>query len=262
MKKLAFAILALAVLVVGMAMADDAVNQTPETQGIGSTTVVYCLGTVTETDAFVWQQSSEMLSNSPPLQAAERYYIVSYTEDTIMDQGYGEYTKTMALDTRNKVANQNNFEATKMVDFVTDELGTGMISTEESLLLDGAAQNHSAADRYMCPFYSNIYDTIPDYCNIVEMGSSFDGSLVTMLTDTAERHVAASADVPVAMEYEVSVAPGYGAAAAYINAHLMEARGNNTLPSVDIVYNELTTASGVIDAFYKKMTYESGGRRA
>ena len=112
MKKFAFAVLALAVLVVGMAFADDAVNQTPETQGINTATAVYCLGTVTETDAFVWQQSSTNLGTDTtftpaPLTDGERMYVVSYTEDTIMDQGYGEYTKTMALDTRNKVANQS-----------------------------------------------------------------------------------------------------------------------------------------------------------
>jgi hypothetical protein len=263
MKKFAFAVLALAVLFVGMAMADDLVNETPETQGISTATAVYCLGTVTETDAFVWQQTSEE-GFAPPLTANERMYVVSYTEDTIMDQGYGEYTKTMALDTRNKVANQFNFEATKLVDFAQDEsLGLGEMTTEESILMDGAAQNHTSYDRFICPFGSALKNTIPDYCNIVEMGSSFTGFQVENLnTDVEERHVAASADTWAEMNYEVELQNAYGNSQAYINAHLMDARGNNTLPSVDIVYNELTTADGFQTVFYKRMHYESGLRRA
>lgn len=269
MKKFAFAVLALAVLVVGMAFADDAVNQTPETQGINTATAVYCLGTVTETDAFVWQQSSTNLGTDTtftpaPLTDGERMYVVSYTEDTIMDQGYGEYTKTMALDTRNKVANQFNFEATKLVDFAQDEaLGLGEMTTEESILIDGAGQNHTGSDRYICPFGSSIFTTIPDYCNIVEMGSSFTGFQVENLnTDVEERHVAATADVPVALNYEVELQNAYGNSQAWINAHLMDARGNDTFPAVDIVYNELTTADGYQTVFYKRMNYESGTRRA
>ncbi len=266
MKKFAFAVLALAVLVVGMAFADDGVNQTPETQGINTATAVYCLGTITENDAFVWQQSSEQINspNPAPLVDAERMYVVSYTEDTMMDQGYGEYTKQIALDTRNKVANQFNFEATKLVDFAQDEaLGLGEMTTEESILIDGAGQNHTGADRYICPFGSAIFSTIPDFCNIVEMGSSFTGFQVENLnTDVEERHVMATADVPVAMNYEVELQNAYGNSQAWINAHLMDARGNDTFPAVDIVYNELTTADGFQTVFYKRMNYESGTRRA
>jgi hypothetical protein len=265
MKKFAFAVLALAILVVGIGMADDLVNETPQTQGITTQTAVYALGTVTENDAFVWQQSSEMLNGAPLSEAAgERMYVVSYTEDTIMDQGYGEYTKQMSLDTRNKVSNQFNFEATKLVDFAQDEqLGLGEMTTEESILIDGAGQNHTSYDRFICPFGSALKSTIPDWCNIVEMGSSFTGFQVENLnTDVEERHVASSADTPAALNYEVELQNAYGHTEAWINAHLMEARGNNTLPSVDIVYNELTTADGFQTVFYKRMQYESGLRRA
>ena len=262
MKKLVFAVVALAMLVAftGMAMADDPVNQTPETQGIDTQTVVYCLGTTTENDNIVWTQSSEYIGNSPPLQPTERYYVMSYTEDTIMDNGYGEYTKQMSTDTQNKVANQFNFEATKQVDFVQVEEGYGYITTEESLLLDGAANASATADKFICPFAATTYANVPQYCNVVEMGSSFDGYAVSMLTDAEERHVMATADPGVAMNYGVAL-EGVGTAAAWINAHIMEGRDATTGKAIDLTYSELTTASGTIIDFEKVMNYESGIRR-
>ncbi len=95
------------------------------------------------------------------------------------------------------------------------------------------------------------------------MGSSFTGFQVENLnTDVEERHVASTADVPVALNYEVELQNAYGNSQAWINAHLMDARGNDTFPAVDIVYNELTTADGFQTVFYKRMNYESGTRRA
>ncbi len=77
-----------------------------------------------------------------------------------------------------------------------------------------------------------------------------------------ERHVAASADVPVTLGYEFTVRDSEGRAAAWMNAHLMEGRGTNTLPSADIIYNERTDAAGTLGLFYKRYTYNSGVRRA
>ncbi len=277
MKKIGFIVIALALLVAftGMAMADDPVNQTPETQGITTTTVVYALGTTTENDNIVWQMSSEVL-NAPPLTPTERQYTMSYTENTIMDQGYGEYTKQMNLDTQNKVANQFNFRTAKQVDFVTDStIGLGRITTSEDLLLDGAGNGSTTASRFICPFAAATYDAIPPYCNIVEMGSSFDGTAVSMSTLANERHVAATADPGVAMNYDISAA-GVGTAAAWINAHIMEGRAfdvNNPADviavrrvgtaqkAIDLTYSEKTTASGVIQNFAKDMAYVSGVRR-
>ncbi len=243
----------------GYAMADRAVNQTAETQGITTTTYVVCTGTVTTSTEAVWQQSSASLDGAP-LGDSESYYVMSYNQDMIADQGYVEYTDQKGLDTAAKVANQNNFESTTMLDFIGSP--TGYVTYEESTLLDGAGTSSSTADSMLCPFGSGTYDTIPAFCNIVEMGGSFDGSMVSLISEVEERHVASSADVPAALGYEFTVQNAEGRAAAWMNAHLMEARGNSTLPSADIVYNEMTTAMGSIETFYKNFDYESGMRRA
>ncbi|MDD1715596.1 MAG: hypothetical protein LUQ01_01210 [Methanolinea sp.] len=242
----------------GLAMADNPVNQTPETQGITTSTYVVCEGTVTQNTEMVWQQSSASL-DSPPLTDTETQYTVSYSEQMIADNGYTEFTSQKELDTAAQVANQNNFESTDQIDFIPTSAGS-YITFEEDLLVDGAGMPESTATSLLCPFGASTYDTIPAYCNIVEMGSSFDGTAVSMLTDVEERHVTATADPGVSMSYGVSL-EGIGTATAYIKAHLMEGRGSALTKSLDSTYEEKTTASGVIGSFAKQMTYESGMRR-
>jgi len=258
--------LAITVLVLvcacGMALADNPVNQTPETQGITVTTNVVCQGLVTQSTSVVWQQSSAAL-DSPPLSATESQYTMSYQQNMIADQGYTEYTGRNSLDTSAKVANQNNFESTKQIDFVGSD--TGRITYSEDLLLDGAGTASGTASRMLCPFASSASDTIPAFCNVVEMGSTFDGKMVSMMTDVSERHVTATADPGVAAKYNVQLS-GVGTASAYIKAHLMEGRigtVGETSPSkaLDTTYEETTTASGQIADFLKQMSYESGMRR-
>jgi len=106
-----------------------------------------------------------------------------------------------------------------------------------------------------------------------------------MITTAKERHVSASADIPVSMDYSVSLS-GVGSAAGGINAHIMEGRtpsvfehainglgysdlifwnsdmgSEGFMQGVDLVYKEKTTASGTIQDFSKSMSYQSGTRR-
>jgi len=267
-------------------------------------------GTMTEQDTVVWTSSNQDIRNNPPLQtysagtgdngepdytdlvwAPERQYVMSYSENTLADNGYVEYDKTVTLDTGNQAANQNNFLATKNLDFVSALDRYGRVTTEESLMLDGASQGSAAGGAMLCPFGTGDSGFIPAYCNIIEMGSSFTGSQVSMVTRAGERHIASSADVPVSMEYLVSLS-GTGSASAWINAHLMEGRTGIPLADyddgeanhdtwmlnpdlsmgagediggfmqgMDLVYKEKTTASGTIAAFSKSMSYQSGVRR-
>jgi len=219
----------------------------------------------------------------------ETQYTMSYSEQTMADNGYTEWDKVVSLDTGNQVANQNNFEATTQFDFVSFEDAFGRATFSESLLLDAASQGSSAGDSMMCPFSTGDNGFIPAYCNVVEMGSSFTGSSVSMITRANERHVSSSADVPVGMQYSVSLS-GVGSAAAWINAHIMEGRTGNVfdrglnggityddmfynpdtgdmspangfMQGGDLVYKEKTTASGIIESFSKSMSYQSGMRR-
>jgi len=254
---LAIAILLCAALS-GCAATARPVNQTAETQGITTTTYIVCTGTVTTSTEAVWQQSSAALDGAP-LSATETYYVMSYNQDMIADQGYVEYTDQKGLDTAAMVANQNNFESTTMLDFVGSP--TGYVTYEESTLLDGAGTAAPTSESMLCPFSSATSANLPAFCNIVEMGGSFDGTVVSLTSEVEERHVSSSADVPVALGYEFTVRNSEGNAAAWMNARLMGARGNNSVSSVDITYNERTSAMGTIELFYKNYDYDSGMRR-
>ncbi len=310
MRKIGIAVLALLILFSGMVMADDAMTATRETQGITTVTHVVVYGTFTDSAEAVWTSSTQDVRNNPPLNdytaidpvtglpgdgtnmvwTPEGQYTMSYSEQTMADNGYIEWDKVVNLDTGNQVANQNNFKATTQFDFVSFEDAFGRATFSESLMLDGASMGSDAGSSMMCPFSTGDSGYIPAYCNVVEMGSSFTGSQVSLNTIASERHVSASADVPVGMDYSVSLS-GVGTASAWINAHIMEGRtggvfgtytspddvnyepgfwnydngdvspANGFMQGVDLIHKEKTTASGVIESFSKSMSYQSGVRR-
>ena len=289
--------------------ADTPVPATPETQGFVTGTAIAVAGTATETDAYVWQISNIALTG-PPLQVnamnfgpyvgvvhipileplfgdgnvlGEVRYSVAYSEDTIADQGLVSYTKNTGLDTANQVADTSNLQTTKVMEFVGYD--TGRAVSSEDLVVDGAGEFGLASDLFICPFAAQQTNLTPEYCNIVEMGSDVDMTIMSLATDSSERHISSSADVPVAVDYAIKVTgfgdiPAMGSASAFINTHIQEGRANfyTTLPihvldedySVDLysvgkaedaVYSELTTASGDISLFSKVMSYQSGVRR-
>jgi len=299
-------ILLLSFTVCGSVLADYAPTNTAETQGLDTITNVVVAGLATESEEIVWQESSQALNN-PPLslpwgsistpfgiieievpgfttmigRTAEVQYVVSYSEDTLADQGVTQYLKQNALDTRNKAANQDNLETDKFAIF--EGSSTGMMTSDEDLLVDGAGQFERSNELFTCPFGSTRSTVVPPFCNIVEMGSSVDITDGTLATSSGERTVAATGDVPVEAEYSIHLSgadqsAASGRANAYMKSHLME--GDMQLISqlegapgifinqfrtgqrVDITYSEETTASGEIGYFRKDMAYESGLRRA
>jgi hypothetical protein len=265
MKKFGFIVIAVAMLfaLTGVAMADPGINQVPETQGIVTSTVVQAVGTVTETDSIVWQLGFPALT-APPLEVGGKNYIMSYTEGTIADQGLVSYAKGQSFDTANKVAGTNNFATQKVVEFVG--LDTGRMLSSENMVLDGAGNGQDTATTYICPFASDVTDTIPPFCNIIEVGSDVDVTLASLTTAADERHVMASGDPGVAVDYSIKMTgfgdiPAMGSAAAYINAHIQEARTGDGGKAEDVSYSETSTAAGDISLFQKAISYQSGLRR-
>ncbi|MCQ8894301.1 MAG: hypothetical protein NQU46_06680 [Methanolinea sp.] len=258
MRKFTIAVITLAVLAVGLAIADDPVNQTYETQGLSASTAVIVQGAVTNAESIVWIQSNRDMTESSLDVTMERQYTMSYIQSISGNNGYAEYNGVNTLDTANKVANQNNFKSTKQFDYMSFDEAFGQVATSESLLLDGVGSVDTAPDKFLCPFAASV-NKFPPYCNIIEMGSTFSGVAVSMTNVASERHVANSADVPVVMDYSVGLS-GQGAASAWIRAHLQEGRGTED-KGMDLVYSEKVTASGVIASFSKAMSYQSGARR-
>jgi hypothetical protein len=263
MKKFGLMVIAVAMLfaLTGVAMADPGINAVPETQGIVTSTAVQAVGTVTETDAIVWQLGFPALT-APPLAAAGTNYVMSYTESTIADQGLVSYAKGQSLDTANKVAGTYNFNTQKVVEFVG--LDTGRMLSSENMVLDGAGNSQATETKYICPFATATSSVIPPFCNIIEVGSDADVTLASLTTAADERHVMASSDPGVAVDYSIKMTgfgdiPAMGSVDAYVNAHIQEARVN--AKAEDLSYSETSTAAGDITLFQKVIGYQSGFRR-
>jgi hypothetical protein len=266
MKKFTFMVMALTVLfaLTGVAMADTGIDPPDETQGFTTSTISQALGTVTETDSIVWQWAYPDL-NLTPLGIGAIATTMSYTENTIADQGLVEYTKAQSLDTDAAAAGTFNFNTEKLVDFIG--LDTGRMISGENMVLDTADYGyHNTSQLYICPFASQLTSESPGYCNIIETGSSVDVTLASLSTVADERHVTPSGDAAVEADYSIKMTgfgdvPAMGSATAYINAHIQEARVYEGQKAEDVSYSETSTAAGDITFFDKVIGYQSGIRR-
>jgi hypothetical protein len=290
-------------LFAGMVLADSAVPQAEETQGFLTSILMQVVGTATETDNLAWQITNDGTNDffgglNPPLYSdAAAIYSMSYSEDTIADQGLVTYAKEGSVDTQGKVKGQSNVEMAKTVEFVG--LDTGRMTSAEEQVLDGAATPFHTEDDFICPFASTQTTLLPAFCNIVQEGSSVDLTLGSLSTTADTRFVTALAavaagpgwDLPVSdngveSNYQVKLTgfgdvPAMGSADAYINVHVQEGRGlgvrfdgaavltqkSNRFydpKAEDMTYSEDSTASGEITLFQKVMSYNSkltGGSR-
>ncbi len=251
----------------GPVAADRPVNQTPETQGIVTSTAIECVGTVTNTASMVWTVSTEAV-NGAPLSESEAIATTSYSENTMAVDGYVRYVKEFGVDTSNQVANTNNVESSRIIEFdaAADGNPMGRMISSEDILIDTAGNPASTAANMICPFGSSSSSSIPAFCNIVQAGSDMDVTSVSVATQASSRTVAASADIPVALSYHIKATglggnPAEGSISAYIRSHIMEGRGDTTDKSGDLSFEERTTASGEITLFDKLMEYQSGMRR-
>jgi hypothetical protein len=259
--------------------ADTGVPQVPETQGFTTSTAMSALGTVTETDSIVNIIANRGGDTLPfPLEETDFEYTSTYTENTIADQGLVSYTKGMTTDTAG-MATQGlfNVQTDKVVEFVGTD--TGRMVSDENSVLDGAGLGIVDFATMICPFASpDEYNVNPPFCNIVEEGSSVDLTLGSLATTTAQRYImeigerADPWDYPVSdpgveANYNMKLTglgdlPAMGSAEAYINVHIQEGRILTGIPtddpkSEDLVYSEMTTASGDITLFQKVMGYTS-----
>jgi len=281
---------AIALAFAGCAAADIPVNATPETAGITVTTNIQCQGTVLASDSLTMQQSSDAL-DAPPLKSAigsdgtltgsdgEVQYTAGYDENTMAVEGTTSYTKTTAIDTANQIADKNNIETNKIVTFIaSDELGR--MTSSEDILVDGAGASTASGDKMLCPFGTQASGTFPPFCNIIESGSSVDVSLGSLSTSASERFISATADVPVAQAYSISLkgittsngtVDAIGSASAFMKAHFQDGRvlntstdeGNSYSPvkAEDVSYDNSVSASGIISAFSQAYSYQDGVSR-
>ncbi|MBP1927738.1 hypothetical protein J2741_000285 [Methanolinea mesophila] len=276
----------------GGALADIGVPQVEETQGFETSTLMQLIGTATETDSITTTIDNGYTAYwppAPPLGGYSFIYSSAYSEHTIADQGLVSIARTVAYDTAGMAAeNQYNLVTDTLAEFIGSE--TGRMVSGESLLLDGAGAGTNANLTLICPFATESGDdVVAPLCNIVEEGSSVDITLGSLSSQSAERFIMLAvpepsfygmawpypvADPGVEADYSVKLTgfgdvAAVGSASAYMNAHVQEGRtflqrGTGNLyedyqypKAEDLVYSELTTATGEITLFQKTMNYKS-----
>lgn len=199
-------------------------------------------------------------------------YTTAYDANVVAQGGHTSFTKTMNIDTRNKVAGQSNIKAQTGLTFAAINDGGNVVGSE-NIMLDGAGDLTFANERMLCPFASLNTSIIPAFCNIVQAGSKYDLTIGSVTTNADDRFVGTTATGPVVLNYAVSIKPygtlegtipSSGSAMAYIKAHVQEARGwdyNYPIDGMnktgDLVYSETSSVQGVITAFDKDMRYSS-----
>jgi hypothetical protein len=211
-------------------------------------------------------------------------YTTAYDANIVAQAGHTAFTKSMLINTGNKVISQSNLIAQTGLTFIATSDGGNVVGSE-NLMLDGAANTTHASDRILCPFVPlKEGNVIPAYCNIVQAGSKYDLTVGSVTMNANERFVGSDAANPVALNYDINVKPygtaqgqvlASGSTMAYIKAHIQEARDYNyvaipageglvmllpstPLKSEDLTYSDISSAQGTITAFNKVMAYQSG----
>jgi hypothetical protein len=210
-------------------------------------------------------------------------YTTAYDANIVAQAGHTVFTKSMNIDTRNKVISQPNLNTKTTLTFAATADGGNAVGSE-NLMIDGAGNHTKASDRMLCPFSSYPVDIIPAYCNIVQAGSKYDLTIGSVTTTANDHFISSDATSPVVLNYDISVKPygtsqgqipAMGSAMAYIKAHIQEARNDNAvnfspfggyygfipgtpLKSEDLVYKQQSSAQGTITSFTKVIAYQSG----
>lgn len=238
-------ILALVTALAGIATADPGVSQTPQTAGISTSTVIIATGViVATTDLSMYQDES---------------YTAAYNEHTqSVGTGYIEYTKTLNIDTANKLATQSNIEAFKQVNFQGE--GAARLLTEENIYVGGSGAGEDTKSRSACFYAAQQSAVIPPFCTSAEAGSSVDMSRGSVTTSSDTRFIMKTMEPGVELNHNIRVIDTRGKVSTFMEVIGLEGRGNGNLGS-EIKFRERVSVDGYIALFDKTMHYEGGWKR-
>jgi len=268
MKKLGIIVIALALLVVGMAMADPGIPQVREVQGLSTSTTVIGVGNFNAASSVQMSimTGGNNLANIPPLGAGVLYQTV-YSEDTQNSEyGYLSYDKDLDVSTSNKLTGQYNVQAVKQITYLG--IDASSIITTDYMMLDGVGENYGPiANMMLCPFGSEA--DAPTFCNIVETGSSMNLKVANLNTQMGERFIMKSADPGIQIYNNVGVGsyaadvPSKGSVSAFIQGSVREGGRDAAGPEdptnlyMTMTFKDSTAFSGDISSFAKSMGYTS-----
>jgi len=272
MKKLGILVIALALFVGGMAMADPGAIAVLETQGLSTSTTVIGAGNFNSASNVVlttMNSDGDDLGDIPNV-SNFTYYTTVYTEDTQNSEyGYLSYDKDLDVSTGNKLLGQYNVQAVKQITYLGID-ASSVVSTDY-MMLDGAGADYGTiGDQMICPFGSA--SDAPAFCNVVETGSSVNLKVANMNTQMGERFIMKSSDPGVQIYNNVGVGsyaadvPSKGSVSAFIQGSIKEGGPagdgrRNGIAADDLAetmtFKDSTSFAGDITSFGKSMSYTS-----
>jgi hypothetical protein len=264
MKKFGIMIIAVILVVVGMAMAEPGIPQVQEVQGLSTSTTVVAAGNFNAASSVaIVLTSGQCITGVPPLTSGT-YYSSVYSEDTQNSEaGYVSYDKDLDVSTANKLAGQNNIQAVKQITYLGID-ASSIISTDLMNIQSAGTNYGNRADVSICPFGGSTQ--APSFCNFVQTGSSANLKVANLNTQMADRFIMKSSDPGVAISNSVGVSsytadlPSQGSVSAYINGNVKEG-GRNTSTATQLFetmsFSDSTSVSGTISVFAKSMSYNS-----
>jgi hypothetical protein len=282
MKKIGIIVIALSVLVIGMALAEPGIPKVNEVQGLTTSTTVIAAGNFNAASSVDLTISKlNPITNMPPVGDPNGLLYQSvYTEDTQNSEvGFISYDKDLDVSTANKVSGQYNILAVKQITYLGVDASS--VVTNDFLMEDGAGELYgNIDDLVICPFAGNI--KVPSFCNRVETGSNMNLKVANLNTQMGDRFIMKSADPGVAVFNNVGVSsyatdlPSKGSVSAFIRGSIKEGgRDGLLLPTTGdssvsqlpfedqtdlyetLVFSDSTGISGDITTFAKSMVYNS-----
>ena len=280
MKKFGIMVIALSLLVIGMAMAEPGIPKVNEVQGLRTTTTVIAMGNFNSESAVDLNiiTGSKNLNQIPPLGVEGDLipngvvYQTVYSEDSQnAELGYISYDKDLDVSTANKVSGQYNVKAVKQITYLG--IDASSVMTTDYLMLDGAGEDYGTiGEKTICPFGSDSWG--PSFCNKVETGSAMNLKVANLNTQMGDRFIMKSADPGIEIFNNVGVSayasdlPSKGSVSAFIKGSIKEGGRNTTAPDGSviedpgdlyetIVFSDSTSISGDISTFAKAMSYSS-----
>ena len=277
MKKLILICIILALLIVGVTMAEPGIPKVNEVQGLTTSTTVIAAGNFNAASSVDTVISRVVPVTGIPGPEWDEFapggtiYQTVYSEDTQnAEVGFISYDKDLDVSTANKVSGQYNVQAVKQITYLGVDASS--VVTNDYLLLDGAGMAGSAAERVICPFACGMY---PAFCNRIETGSTMNLKVANLNTQVGDRFIMKAADAGVEVFNTVGVSsyatdlPSKGSVSAYMRGSIKEGgRGSDWVPVGEgfgalsdlyesVTFSDTTGVSGDITTFAKSMRYTS-----
>lgn len=195
----------------------------------------------------------------------EEIALLTWTDSLRSNGGKLSLNKNIDFDSRNKGDGLYNLEVEKVLTYNSVE-GAHLIGGEE-WILDVAGNYEKSADNIRCVFAAAQSEYFPAFCNVVKAKSELINiNSAQISTKGQARAVAATSDIPAALNYQIAVSPdantgsGFadGTVKTLFGGAIMEARGTSQKPAATNNWKDEASVTGGIKNFQKVFNYESG----